>query len=120
VLRQTIEVLDAASTAAGDRSTFHRYWSADERFHTAIAAQSGNPFLAKAYASLGGQVQRFRLFAELGSSDAGHAAAEHRRIYDALDAGDAARAADLMRQHVGNAGARALKDRRDVATPRPR
>ena len=84
----------------------------------AIAKQSGNPFLTSAYAALGGQVQRFRLFAELGSSDAADAADEHRRIYEVLREHDAELAAERMSEHVTNAGSRALKDRRDVAMPR--
>jgi DNA-binding GntR family transcriptional regulator len=117
-LLETIETLDDASRSAADARTFPRYRSADERFHLAIAKQSGNPFLTSAYAALGGQVQRFRLFAELGSSDAGDAADEHRRIYEALLDHDAELAAQRMSEHVTNAGARALKDRRDVASPR--
>jgi DNA-binding GntR family transcriptional regulator len=118
ILLETIETLDDASQSTDDTRTFPTYWSADERFHLTIARQSGNPFLASAYAALGGQVQRFRLFAELGSSDAGFAAHEHRAVYEALKDKDAERAARLMREHVANAGARALKDRRDVAEPR--
>jgi DNA-binding GntR family transcriptional regulator len=116
-LSETIETLDEASRSTADFRTFPRYRSADERFHMAIARQSGNPFLESAYAALGGQVQRFRLFAELGSSDAGDAAEEHRRIYEALRGHDADLAADRMIEHVTNAGARALKDRRDAARP---
>ena len=117
-LLETIETLDKASTSTDDSSTFPDYWSADELFHTTIAKQGGNPFLATAYAALGGQVQRFRLFAPLGSSDAGHAAREHRLIYQALDAGNARLAADRMREHVRNAGRRALTDRRAVKRSR--
>ncbi len=117
-LLDTIETLDKASISTDDSRTFPTYWSADERFHTTIAKQSGNPFLAAAYAALGGQVQRFRLFAALGSSDAGHAAREHRLIYEALQVGDAKLAADRMREHVRNAGRRALTDRRAVKRSR--
>jgi len=118
-LLETMETLDETSRSAADSRTFPRYRSADERFHMAIARQSGNPFLASAYAALGGQVQRFRLFAELGSSDAGDAAEEHRRIYEALQGHDVDLAAERMSEHVTNAGARALRDRRDVARPAP-
>jgi DNA-binding GntR family transcriptional regulator len=114
----TIETLDEASRSAADSATLSRYRSADERFHMTIARQSGNRFLASAYEALGGQVQRFRLFAEVGSSDAGEAAEEHRKIYEALQGQDADLATARMREHVANAGARALKDRRDVAEPR--
>ncbi|HEY1531424.1 MAG TPA: GntR family transcriptional regulator [Galbitalea sp.] len=109
-LLETIEVLDAVSGSNTDTRTFPRFWSADEKFHTAIAAQSGNQFLAMAYSALGGQVQRFRLFAELGTSDARFAAIEHRRIYDAFVRNDPVDAAEQMRRHVSDAGTRALKD----------
>src|SRR5262249_47029128 len=114
-LVETIDTLDSASHSTDDTKSFPTYWSADERFHLTIARQSGNPFLAAAYAALAGQVQRFRLFAELGSSDAAFAAREHRAVYEALRKGDAEGAATLMRDHVTNAGLRALKDRRSVA-----
>jgi DNA-binding GntR family transcriptional regulator len=119
-LLETIETMDKASTSSDDSRTFPTYWSADERFHGTIASQSGNPFLATAYAALGGQVQRFRLIAELGSSDAVHAASEHRAIYDALATGDSKQAAERMRAHVNNAGRRALKDREAVRQSRRR
>ncbi|GGZ82225.1 GntR family transcriptional regulator [Streptomyces subrutilus] len=101
--------------AAGDGSKSVRaYLSADERFHFLIAKQSANPFLESAYRSLSGHVQRFRLFAELGSSDAQSPARDHAAVYDALAAGDAEGAADRMRRHIENAKARALKDRQAV------
>jgi DNA-binding GntR family transcriptional regulator len=118
-LLKTIDTLDQASDTADDSRTFPAYWSADERFHVTIAEQSGNPFLATSYRALGGQVQRFRLFAELGSSDAGHAAVEHRMIYEALKERDPELAAERMREHVRNAGTRAMKDRRNVTALRP-
>lgn len=113
-LLASIEELSAASRSA-DTTNFRVYWSADERFHGLIADQSDNPFLAGALQSLGGQVQRFRLFAKLGASDAEHAAREHRRIYDALSVGRPDEAADLMIDHVTGAKARALSDRESLA-----
>ncbi|WP_405432985.1 GntR family transcriptional regulator [Streptomyces anulatus] len=102
--------------ATGDGSTSLRaYLSADERFHFLIARQSANPFLESAYRSLSGHVQRFRLFTELGSSDAESPARDHAAVHDALVAGDAEGAADRMREHIENAKARALKDRQAVA-----
>ncbi|MCU1579018.1 MAG: GntR family transcriptional regulator [Rhodoglobus sp.] len=110
----TIERLTAASESEGIEA-FHDYWSADEDFHGLIAKQSANPFLEDAYRSLGGQVQRFRLFAKLGSTDASFAAKEHRAIYDALEARDADAAVARMREHVLNAKSRALSDRKSIA-----
>jgi DNA-binding GntR family transcriptional regulator len=111
-LRETVEALDEVSRTSTDASSFSAYRSADERFHNLIAEQAGNPFIATAYASLGGQVQRFRLFSQLGTSDASFAAAEHRAVLAALAKGDEEEAAARMREHVQNAGERALRDRR--------
>ncbi|SCK12155.1 MULTISPECIES: FCD domain-containing protein [unclassified Streptomyces] len=61
-------------------------------------------------------MQRFRLFTELGSSDAESPAREHTAVHEALTAGDAEGAADGMRQHIENAKARALKDRQAVSS----
>ncbi|TFD07434.1 MULTISPECIES: GntR family transcriptional regulator [unclassified Cryobacterium] len=94
--------------------SFREYWSADEDFHSLIAEQSANPFLEGAYRSLGGQVQRFRLFVKLGSADARFAAAEHRQIYDAFVARSPEAAADLMRHHIESARLRALSDRKTI------
>lgn len=94
--------------------SFREYWSADEEFHRLIAEQSANPFLDEAYRSLGGQVQRFRLFVQLGSADARFAAQEHRMIYDALVARDPDAAAQQMRAHIESARLRALSDRKAI------
>ncbi|WP_405792702.1 GntR family transcriptional regulator [Streptomyces sp. NBC_01506] len=109
----SIEELRRCAEGDGSQSV-RAYLSADERFHFLIARQSANPFLESAYRSLGGHVQRFRLFTELGSSDAESPAHDHTAVYDALAAGDAEGAADRMRQHIENAKARALKDRQAV------
>ncbi|WP_405656294.1 GntR family transcriptional regulator [Streptomyces sp. RK9] len=113
-LKESIEELRRC--AAAPRSASVRpYWAADERFHLRIAAQCDNPFLETAYRSLGGHVQRFRLFTELGSSEAESPAREHTAVYEAMAAGDAEGAAKKMRRHIENAKARALTDRQAVA-----
>ena len=63
---------------------FRGYLEADERFHRLIAEQTGNQFMVAAYAALGGQIQRFRLFGGVGITDAEHAIAEHQAVLDAL------------------------------------
>ena len=63
---------------------FRGYLEADERFHRLIAEQTGNQFMVAAYAALGGQIQRFRLFGGVGITDADHAIAEHQAVLDAL------------------------------------
>ncbi|ALG12520.1 GntR family transcriptional regulator [Kibdelosporangium phytohabitans] len=112
-------VLDAVDTLATlDSAVFSDYWKADERFHLLIAKQADNPFLETAYKSLGGQVQRFRFFATLGSARGapGLAAEEHRAVHAALVAGDPDEASAKMRLHIENAKARVLSDRAAVAS----
>ncbi len=89
---------------------YHAYWEADEQFHELIASQAGNAFLHRAFESLGGQAQRFRMFGGLGVSDADHAIREHRAVRDALDSGDATAAESAMRAHVDAVRARAAAE----------
>ena len=63
--------VDRADTEA---ETFQLYWQSDNRFHSLIAEHCDNPFLESAYHSLGGQIQRFRLFSKLGDTGARYAA----------------------------------------------
>lgn len=117
-LREVLDSVDDLARAAtsSDSKVFSGYWKLDERFHLLIARQADNPFLEKAYRSLGGQVQRFRFFAKLGSARGapGLAAEEHRAVYDALAAGDPDQAAARMRTHIENAKQRVLNDRKSV------
>ena len=63
---------------------YRDYLEADERFHRLIAERTDNQFMVAAYATLGGQVQRFRLFGGVGITDAEQAIAEHQAVLDAL------------------------------------
>lgn len=108
-LSESIEDLARSSTAADTNTgSFRLYWTSDDRFHHLIAHQTGNEFLEEAYRSLGGQVQRFRLFVKAGATHAETAAAEHHAIYEALQAGDSAAAEEGMRVHIARALERAL------------
>lgn len=106
-LEASIEQL-AASPTGPTFAEYHAYWEADERFHDLIARQADNAFLYRAFESLGGQAQRFRLFGGLGVSDAESAIAEHRAILAALRAGDPAAAHAAMEHHVTNVKSRAV------------
>jgi DNA-binding GntR family transcriptional regulator len=108
-LLDTIVALEGANQAPPDEA-FRVYWKHDERFHGLIAKQTDNPFLEAAYASLGGQVQRFRLSGRLKSVDGLRAASEHRAVYDAFRRGDAKAAEQCMREHIIGARARVLDD----------
>ncbi|WP_414943603.1 hypothetical protein [Amycolatopsis sp. cmx-11-32] len=76
----------------------------DEDPQPLIAARADNPFLEKAYRSLGGEVQRFRFFAKLGSA----------RGAPGLVAGERDETVARMRRHIKNAKQRVLKDRKSV------
>jgi DNA-binding GntR family transcriptional regulator len=89
---------------------FRTFLEADEQFHGLIAEAAGNRFLMSAYNALGGQLQRFRLFAGLGVTDADHAILEHERIRDAFAAGDAELARAMMTAHITDVKSRAARD----------
>ncbi|MCL1898869.1 MAG: GntR family transcriptional regulator [Micrococcales bacterium] len=91
-------------------SEFRSYWQADEHFHMLIAAAANNRFLLSAYTALGGHLQRFRLFAGLGVTDAEHATKEHALVRDAFRAGDAVQAREAMQAHINGVKARAVKE----------
>lgn len=108
-LEQSIHDMESAPRGPSF-AEFRDYFDADERFHRLLADNAGNPFLLAAYNALGGQVQRFRLFSGVGITDADHAISEHRAIYEALEAGDAERAARHMEEHLSNVRSRAMAD----------
>src|SRR5690625_539688 len=56
-LLATIDVMKKAGSRS-DAQTLRDCWIADEEFHLLIVKQARNPFLVKAYESLGGQLQR--------------------------------------------------------------
>ena len=86
---------------------FRTFLEADEKFHGLIAEAANNRFLLSAYRALGGQLQRFRLFAGLGVTDADFAIEEHERIRDAFATGDAELAKSMMVSHISNVRERA-------------
>ncbi|MFV0426289.1 MAG: GntR family transcriptional regulator [Beutenbergiaceae bacterium] len=105
----TLQEFDRAAQDADTASEgFNLYWRSDDRFHTLIAEQSGNAFLAMSYRALSGQIQRFRLFSKFGHTGARHAAPEHRAIFDAIVAGEPERAAQAMTAHIRGATDRLL------------
>ncbi len=104
-------VADLKSAPRGPSfAEFKDYLEADERFHQLVARQTGNQFMEAAYSSLGGQVQRFRLFGGVGITDAEQAIAEHQAVLDAVAAGDPDRAEAAMAEHIRNVRSRAIAD----------
>ncbi|KRE59399.1 GntR family transcriptional regulator [Arthrobacter sp. Soil736] len=100
--------------AAAESESFSEHWRTDDAFHGLISKQSGNPFLDSAYLAIGGHVRRFRLLAKASSRTAAIAVIEHGHIIEALEARDAEKAAEAMRQHIEGAAARALADRKSI------
>ncbi|UCR88163.1 GntR family transcriptional regulator [Mycetocola spongiae] len=107
--RRTEESLAALRAAVHDQATaqrgpsfaeFRDYYEADERFHQLIAQNSGNQFLLTAHNSLGGLVQRFRLFSGVGVTDADTAVPEHEAILAAIERGSAEDAEAAMAAHI--------------------
>jgi len=94
---------DAMSAAAdaGDEAAF---MDGDERFHAVILAASGNRRLVAAVAQLRDAV-RGRGASTVGRSRGlPEILGEHRAIHEALQAGDAERAAAAMRYHLRRTG----------------
>ncbi|MFJ6538601.1 GntR family transcriptional regulator [Paenarthrobacter sp. NPDC091711] len=108
-LKQAVEDLKTAPRG-GSFAEYRSYLEADERFHQLIAAQANNQFLLAAYNTLGGQIQRFRLFGGVGITDAEQAIAEHEAVLNAMTSGDPERAAAMMVDHVEKVRGRAMAD----------
>lgn len=108
-LQSTIDAMTQAGNTP-DGGALVECWMADEEFHTLIAERSGNRFMAHAYRSLGGQLQRFRIIGGAGVSHARAACQEHQRVFEAIAGGSLATARDAMATHLENAKSRALDD----------
>ncbi|WP_150307135.1 GntR family transcriptional regulator [Planctomonas psychrotolerans] len=117
-LARSIDDLRSAPRGASF-AEFRDYWEADERFHRLIAETAGNQFLLSAYNALGGQIQRFRFFGELGVTDAEWAIGEHAEILAAFERDDPAGARDAMVAHLDGVKARALADAEGRTEHRP-
>ncbi|HMN86141.1 MAG TPA: FadR/GntR family transcriptional regulator [Bauldia sp.] len=84
---------------------------ADLEFHRAVAAGSGNPYMAMMVAFLSGQMRESIMFMRENRSDVGGAMiatniAEHAAIHDAIMARDPETAIAAMRLHITNAAHR--------------
>ena len=100
----------AAAPRGNDFETFRDYLEADQRFHLLIFASAGNEFLARAYAPLGGQLQRFRLFSGAGVADASHTIAEHTAVLRGIESRDPETAAAAMTAHLEGVRKRTLEE----------
>ncbi|WGW13199.1 GntR family transcriptional regulator [Saxibacter everestensis] len=87
---------------------YRGYLEAEEDFHNSIKQQADNRFLASAYDSIGGQLQRYRIFDDRGVPDAEPALAEHSEIIEAFRSGSADDACNAMQRHIRNSRRRAF------------
>lgn len=99
-LHETNARCDAA-VAAGDTDTYFRE---NERFHAILYRQSANSFLEKECFRLHRRLQPYRRLQLRLRGRLKQSMAEHKAIVDALEEGDGARAADVIRAHVAVQG----------------
>lgn len=89
-----------ASRQGGDTFAGYRaYWKADEGFHRRIVEATDNEFLLRAYTSIEGSIQRFRLMVHNDMSG-DHTVQEHEAIIDAIKAGNPEAATAAMARHI--------------------
>lgn len=98
-LREQLAAQEAASRGPG-YAGFRAFAEADWRFHQLVAEGSGNPFLARAFMSFGGYMQRFRLFEDHVVDDADESVKEHAAIVRAFESGSPAEASAAMHDHL--------------------
>ncbi|WP_426565944.1 FadR/GntR family transcriptional regulator [Angustibacter sp. McL0619] len=93
-----LEILDRATP----ESPVEELVSADIEFHRAIAVASRNPVLASLIESLSGPTQRARIWRGMTEEGAlARTLAEHRAIFEAIQAHDPELAEATSRVHVG-------------------
>jgi DNA-binding GntR family transcriptional regulator len=91
--------LDMSRLGGDTFSGYRAYWKLDEKFHRRIAESTNNEFLLRAYSSVEGHIQRFRLLVHNDMSGE-HAVREHQAIIDAFRAKDAEAATAAMSEHI--------------------
>lgn len=92
------------------RNMTDRILESDSHFHEALYAACGSRTFEKQLTALHKKLQRYRKMSVSVSTRARASTAEHRGIFQALTAGDAARAEELAFQHVEMARANILKN----------
>lgn len=90
---------DALQTGDADA-----YYRENERFHTRLYAASGNGFLAAEARRLQKRLQPFRRMQLRLRGRMAQSMAEHQRILDALERGDAAAAQSELQNHIAVQG----------------
>jgi len=92
------ETLIGMEEAAIDGPAFDQFARHDSRFHSLIAASSGNELICDVLTRLNIHIHIFRAISD--SAVAKHSVAEHRKIIAAIADHEPEAAAQAMRQHV--------------------
>lgn len=98
-LEEFNSALDASRLGGDTFAGYRAYWKADENFHRRIAEATGNEFLLRAYGSIEGHIQRFRLMVHNDMSGE-HTVREHQAVIDAFRARDSEGARAAMSEHI--------------------
>ena len=105
-----LEDLLAQMETAAASGELEEYYPLNLQFHRAILELSGNARLLSAYQNCVRELHLFRRSALLSKERMKSSNLEHRAIFKALKSRDAAKAFQLMQDHVLNAKARVLRD----------
>lgn len=103
----SIAALRAANSkcsAALAANSANEYYNENEQFHRAIYRQSGNGFLEQEALRLSKRLRPFRRMQLRYRGRLAQSMSEHEAIVEALAAGDAGRAEQLLRDHVAVQG----------------
>lgn len=95
-LRASIMAMDAA-----DHVSSSQHWEVDDNLHLSIAAATGNGLMQRMIADLRTRTRMFGKEQLPSRFEPGKA--EHLALLDAIEAGDADAASQLMRQHIEGA-----------------
>ena len=99
------ELLAACETAAASRDT-DAYYAENGRFHAAIYEACGNAFLASEASRLHQRLKAYRRLQLRVPKRMEQSLAEHRRIVEAIERGDAALAERELKDHIAIQGER--------------
>jgi DNA-binding GntR family transcriptional regulator len=102
--RLVTELAAADAPEADTYAAYHAFSAHDARFHLLVAELAGSDQVREAFERTNWHLHIYRLHYERGIGP--QALAEHRRVTDAVQAGDPTRAAAAMRAHLESSHAR--------------
>jgi DNA-binding GntR family transcriptional regulator len=109
--RLTAELASALAPEADTYASYRAFSAHDARFHMLVAELAGSDQVREAFQRTNWHLHIYRLYYDQGIGP--QALAEHRRVTDAVLAGDPAAAADAMRAHLQASHARLAPLERD-------